>query len=256
MAQTVSTELLPTVFQQSEICSISICNTWMPLQDPSIDCPCGLEFLRIVDQVVCHKQTTVPKLFCTWQCKNKYAVKAKDGRQMYFAFEILESKQRNSRRQKQPHTIHVVNILNQEVLIIRVRYSCCAACKCYCGCGGMRKLIESCSVSLPNGIFLGMVKKAGVLVSTYEVYDSLYNLIYTITEAKFPDRIVEYKILNVTNNEIGTIKQNWDRVYSDFFTASSNNFGITFPESMDPKLKAVLLAAMFIINLKVFEKRK
>lgn len=35
--------------------NLSVSNTWMPLQNPSIDCPCGLEFLKVVDQVMCYK---------------------------------------------------------------------------------------------------------------------------------------------------------------------------------------------------------
>ncbi|VDP77361.1 unnamed protein product, partial [Schistosoma curassoni] len=46
--------------------------------------------------------------------------------------------------------------------------------------------------------------------------------------------------------EIGRITRKWSNIVQEFFT-DADNFGVSFPMDLDVKVKAILLAAVFLI---------
>lgn len=60
---------------------------WMQLSSPVPNCPPGLEYLAMVDQVLVHQLVEVFEVLTGWETANKYAVKNSLGQQCYFAVE-------------------------------------------------------------------------------------------------------------------------------------------------------------------------
>ncbi|MBU2530993.1 MAG: scramblase, partial [Elusimicrobia bacterium] len=53
--------------------------------------------------------------------------------------------------------------------------------------------------------------------------------------------------------EVGKIIKKWSGLGKEAFT-DADNFNITFPQGIDVKQKAILLGALFLIDLLYFEK--
>lgn len=52
---------------------------------------------------------------------------------------------------------------------------------------------------------------------------------------------------------MGRISKQWSGLAREAFT-DADNFGISFPQNLDVKIKAVLLGAVFLIDFMFFEK--
>jgi len=53
--------------------------------------------------------------------------------------------------------------------------------------------------------------------------------------------------------EVGKISKQWTGVMKEAFT-DADNFGVNFPVDLDVKIKATLMAAVFLIDFMYFEK--
>ncbi len=52
---------------------------------------------------------------------------------------------------------------------------------------------------------------------------------------------------------MGKISKQWSGLAREAFT-DSDNFGVSFPQDLDVRMKAVLLGAVFLIDFMFFEK--
>ena len=61
---------------------------------------------------------------------------------------------------------------------------------------------------------------------------------------------------NVEQNgrEVGKIQKQWSGLGKELFT-SADNFGVTFGDMDDPRLRTLVVAATFLIDFVHFEKR-
>merc|ERR1712062_708350 len=65
---------------------------------------------------------------------------------------------------------------------------------------------------------------------------------------------VEFKVLSPDGStEVGKISKQWSGLLKEAFT-DADNFGISFPMDLDVRMKAVCLAACFLIDFMYFEK--
>jgi hypothetical protein len=55
--------------------------------------------------------------------------------------------------------------------------------------------------------------------------------------------------------EIGKITKKWSGLLKETFS-DADNFGIQFPRNCDVKLKAILMGALFLIDMLYFETRR
>merc|ERR1711970_458292 len=60
---------------------------WMPVVSSKPDCPPGLEYLTMLDQVLIKQKTHMLEVLLDWECANKYKVLNNQGQQCYYAFE-------------------------------------------------------------------------------------------------------------------------------------------------------------------------
>ncbi|PAA62787.1 hypothetical protein BOX15_Mlig003802g2, partial [Macrostomum lignano] len=54
------------------------------------------------------------------------------------------------------------------------------------------------------------------------------------------------------STEVGRVSKQWTNLLQEYFT-DVDNFGITFPRDLSVKIKAVVLAACFLIDFMFFE---
>ncbi|VDO92986.1 unnamed protein product, partial [Schistosoma mattheei] len=65
---------------------------------------------------------------------------------------------------------------------------------------------------------------------------------------RITDEQLKYKFVTSADGtvEIGRITRKWSNIVQEFFT-DADNFGVSFPMDLDVKVKAILLAAVFLI---------
>ncbi|RTG89152.1 uncharacterized protein DC041_0001732 [Schistosoma bovis] len=112
---------------------------------------------------------------------------------------------------------------------------------------------EELEVQSPAGNCIGYVKRvfSGCNLD-YHILDSNQSTVLQIhgPSCCFCECLGSDIIFKVTSAdgtvEIGRITRKWSNIVQEFFT-DADNFGVSFPMDLDVKVKAILLAAVFLI---------
>merc|ERR1712038_1408724 len=140
--------------------------------------------------------------------------------------------------------------MGQEVINLQ-RPLRCSSCFFFC-------CLQSMEVTSPiTGQTLGFIKqKWHPFLPIYAIEDENGTEIFEIkgplcTFSCFCGD-VEFPICSKDGQEVGKISKQWSGLLKEHFT-DADNFGCTFPLDLDVKIKAVLLAAVFLIDFMFFE---
>ncbi|RUS81938.1 hypothetical protein EGW08_010283 [Elysia chlorotica] len=135
-------------------------------------------------------------------------------------------------------------------------FKCCAGCPwCADGC-----CIYPIYVKDKFGQKLGMTRQLNYWCTPHMgIFDESDTLIYEITGPCCPCQTpcckgdVDYPIINSqTRSQVGTIKKVWTDVLRECFT-DVTTFSLLFPLDLDVKHKALMLAAVFLVDFSIFE---
>ena len=114
-------------------------------------------------------------------------------------------------------------------------------------------------VESPPGTPVGMVQqKLTKVYPEYYIKDATGAQVLKIRGpccmCKFCD--IDFIICTLEGEEIGKVTRQFSAasLAKDYIGVNSDSFGITFPIDLDVKIKAVLLAACFLIDFMFFEK--
>uniref|UniRef100_A0A914WSF8 Phospholipid scramblase n=1 Tax=Plectus sambesii TaxID=2011161 RepID=A0A914WSF8_9BILA len=221
-------------------------------------CPPGLEYLTMVDQILCHQIVELLEAFTGWETNNKYVVKNSMGQQIFYAFEETDMCMRMCFNNNREFTLHIVDNMNQEVMRIYRPLKFCGGCCWFAG------MCEFCShelyVEAPPGTVVGSVKQTGdICTLNYEISDADGNVQLLINGPCIACECcadIEFPVLTKDGAaRIGCVTKQWSGFAQEMYT-NADNFGITFPLDLDVKTKATLLGATFLIDFMAFEKPK
>ena len=87
----------------------------------------------------------------------------------------------------------------------------------------------------------------------YEVYlgqTEILATLYLLTILS--QELIFYQVQTPDGQEVGKISKQWSGIGREMVT-DSDNFGVTFPQNLDVKVKALLLGAVFLIDFMFFE---
>ncbi|KAH7952050.1 hypothetical protein HPB52_017527 [Rhipicephalus sanguineus] len=112
-------------------------------------------------------------------------------------------------------------------------------------------------VHAPPGTVIGSILQDISLLPRFSVLDSAGKAVLSIegpfcTSAVFCNDVVFDIFTRNGHVKIGTMSKNWSGVLREAFT-DIDNFTVTFPVDLDVGLKAMLLAALFLIDFIFFE---
>ncbi|KAK8729745.1 hypothetical protein OTU49_008295 [Cherax quadricarinatus] len=215
------------------------------------NCPPGLEYLTMVDQLLIKQKVELLEAFTGFETCNKYKVQNSLGQQVYFAAEDTDCCTRQCCGPMRPFDMKIMDNAQNEVIHLN-RPLACASC-CFPCC------LQSIEVTSPPGNVIGSVRQEwSILAPKYTVRNSSDDVILRIegpicTWSLCGD--VEFKVLSADGDvQVGKISKQWTGLVKEAFT-DSDNFGITFPQDLDVKMKATLLGAVFLIDFMFFEKQ-
>lgn len=229
---------------------------WMHAPQVPAGCPPGLEYLTMVDQVLCHQIVELLQAFTGWETNNKYAIKNSLGQQIYYAFEETDLCMRICCKNQREFTIHIVDNYNREIMRVYRPFKCCAGC---CWCASADCCAHETFVEAPPGTPIGSVRQLQTgWTLDYAIRDAQGN---TVLKVKGPCCTcaccadVEFPVMTADGSQkVGAVTKQWTGMIKEYFT-NADNFGVSFPMDLDVKIKATLFGAMFLIDFMAFEQQ-
>lgn len=218
---------------------------WMP-SVPAVDgCPRGLEYLSQVDQLTVEHGVELLEAFPGWEdgSKHRYVMKNKLGQQIYVAADNTGGCQRKCCSDYMPFEMRLVDNTDRHVMLVQRPHWCCKSNGQYL------------EVECPPGEAIGYIKEDCSFGCGYPSFSVLNSDMEAVLKLKAPFDgccgTPKYNVQSLEGEKIGRIRNKVLDSDKELST-QANNFGITFPMDLDIKLKATLLAALFMINFSFF----
>ncbi|XP_050333884.1 phospholipid scramblase 2-like isoform X1 [Bactrocera neohumeralis] len=223
---------------------------WMSIPAGIPNCPRGLEYLTMVDQLLVKQKSELLEAFTGFETNNKFSIKNALGQKVYYAVEDNDCCTRNMCGSARPFDMKVFDNFRNEVIHM-YRPLACSQC-CFPGC------LQTMEVSAPPGNVIGTIEQEWSICSpSFRIKNHIGDTVLRIegpicTFSMCGD--VEFKVVSLTGEPVGKISKQWSGLAREIFT-DADFFGITFPMDLDVRMKAVLLGATFLIDAMFFEKQ-
>ncbi|KAH0812654.1 hypothetical protein GEV33_010136 [Tenebrio molitor] len=210
-----------------------------------LNCPPGLEYLAQIDQLLVHQKIELLEVVTGFETNNQYNIKNSLGQQVYFAKEDTDCLTRNCCGPIRPFDMKIFDNFRNEVIHLYRPLACNNCCFPCC--------LQSIEVSAPPGNLIGVVQQEWSLcIPIFSVKNANYETVLRI-EGPFCTISccgdVDFEVTAIDGEtQVGKITKQWSGLVREMFT-DSDHFGVTFPIDLDVKMKAVLLGALFLINI-------
>lgn len=216
--------------------------------NPSI--PRGLEYLTMIDQLLVKQKIELLEAFVGFETNNKYTIKNNMGQHVYYAVEENDLCTRNCLGASRPFEISIMDNQRSEVMRIYRPFRCSSCC---CPC-----FLQEIEIYSANRQLLGSVTQDwSIFFPKYTIRNGAGEAVLRIDGPFCPFSMcgdVEFEVLSLDRStKVGKITKQWSGLMREMFT-DTDYFGVTFPMDLDVNIKAVLLAATFLIDYMYFEK--
>ncbi|RWS31109.1 phospholipid scramblase 2-like protein [Leptotrombidium deliense] len=231
-------------------------NAMMGMPAHQQDIPPGLAYLTNVSEVLVQQQVDLLEVFSGYETNNKYVVKNAANQQIYFAAEVnlelfLELKENDACHRWccgpiRPFQMKIMDNTGLEVMRLHRPYRCTS---CWFPC-----CLQKIEVFAPPGTLVGYVKQNwSICGPSFSVQNAAEETLYKIsgpccTCGCVCCRDVKFTLIDKkSGDDIGKIVKQWSGVVQEGYT-DADNFSVQFPQTIEVKMKAVLLAACFLIS--------
>lgn len=214
------------------------------------NCPPGLEYLSMIDQLLVHQKVELLEALTGFETNNKFTVKNSIGQKVYYAVEDNDCCTRNCCGPLRPFEMKILDNYRNQIIHLHRPLACDSCCFPCC--------LQSMEVSAPPGTIVGYIEQEWSLCRPCFVIknpsqDVVLRIEGPVCRFSFCGDI-EFHVLNRDGDrKVGKISKQWSGLLREMFT-DSDYFGITFPMDLDVRIKATLLGACFLIDAMFFEK--
>ncbi|XP_072944285.1 phospholipid scramblase 1-like [Epargyreus clarus] len=222
---------------------------WMSMPQGLRNCPPGLEYLSLIDSLLIHQTIDVLEVVVGYERNNRYIIKNSVGQKVYFAKEETDCCTRNCWGSMRPFDMKILDNFENEVMHLYRPLACSGCCFPCC--------LQTLEVFSPPGTLIGTVEEVWTFCKPcFVVKDANNDVLLKIkgpicTCACFSD--IDFFINSKDSSmEVGKITKQWTGFFREAYT-DADNFGVKFPMDLDVKVKALLLAATFLIDFMYFE---
>ncbi|CAH2102168.1 unnamed protein product [Euphydryas editha] len=209
----------------------------------------GLDFLIGATSLLIQQTVELNDLTSRIDSENRYVVRVPHGESLYVASEVSSKAQRSLCGTGRAFVMHLHDSTRQEALMLKRRL---AAASCLFPCR-----LQEMTVVTPPGDYIGRIQQQWTwVVPFYLVRNATDDVLYVIegpaTMRQSALQLSEFKILSGDSlRQVGKISHGWDRELVSFTT------NVVYPTvTVQPKHKALLLAAAFLLEYTYFERMK
>ncbi|XP_078401943.1 phospholipid scramblase 2-like [Cetorhinus maximus] len=222
---------------------------WMQTPAPIPNCPPGLEYLTMIDQILVHQVVELVEALTGFETKNKYELKNSLGQRVYYAVEDSEFCNRICCGSNRAFVIKILDNIGHTIMHL-VRPLGCGSCCCPC-------CLHQMEVQAPPGKTIGYVAQEWhPFIPKFSIQNEKHE---TVLKVKGPCLAfsclgdVNFDVVSLDETSIvGKISKQWTGLIREYLT-DIDNFGIQFPMDLDVKIKAVLLGACLLVDFMYFE---
>ena len=223
---------------------------WMNMPQNVANCPPGLEYLTMIDQLLVHQKVELLEAFTGFETANKYSIKNSLGQKIYYAVEDSDCLTRNCCGPRRPFDMKILDNFQNEVIHLSRPLRCDS---CWFPC-----CLQNIEVTSPPGTLVGSIDQEwSICCPSYAIKNANGDTVLRIEGPFCTMSIcgnVEFQVMSADGStEVGKISKQWSGLIREMFT-DADYFGITFPIDLDVKMKAVMLGACFLIDAMFFEK--
>ncbi|XP_051882212.1 phospholipid scramblase 1-like isoform X2 [Pristis pectinata] len=222
---------------------------WMQAPTPIPNCPPGLEYLTLIDQIIVHQVVELVEALVGFETKNKYEVKNGLGQRVYYAVEDSDLCNRMCCGSNRAFIIKILDNIGQTIMHL-VRPLGCGSCCCPC-------CLHQLEVQAPPGKAIGyVVQKWHPFIPKMSIQNENRETVLKIRGPCLAMSClgdVNFEVVSRDESSVvGKISKKWTGLVREYFT-DTDNFGIQFPMDLDVKIKAVLLGACILVDFMYFE---
>jgi hypothetical protein len=195
-----------------------------------------MEKLKAAETVVVQQKKEWGEIITGFETKNKYAVLDSSNQQLYWAAEESSFLVRLLLKTLRPLTMHILSMEGKPAINVVKPF---------------RFYFHEMNIFNADGNLLGNVKrKFSILTRKFAVNDSTGAPLYDICAP-----LLHPWTFKISKNEAedGEILKKWSGLGKEAFT-DADNFSVKFPVGAAADQKAVLLGALFLIDLVYFER--
>lgn len=213
------------------------------------NCPPGLEYLTTVSSLFVQQKIEMLELITGFETENKYTIKNQSGEKIYYAKEQSECCERQCCGPLRSFDLKIMDAGKNEIIHLNRPLACDSCCFPCC--------LQTMEVSAPPGNLIGTIEQQwSFWTPKFVIKDAVGNIVLRIkgpccTFGLCTD--VNFKVLSKDGEvQVGKISKKWSGTAREYFT-DADFFGVSFPMSLDVKMKAVMLGAVFLIDMMYFE---
>ncbi|KAL5014508.1 hypothetical protein ScPMuIL_008778 [Solemya velum] len=231
---------------------------WMQPPTGPPGCPPGLEYLTQLDQLVIMQQVSLMEVLTSWEVKNKFIITNSMGQQVYYACEESDMCMRQCCGPNRGFIMHITDNNGYEVIRAEREFKCCVGC-CWCADGscGWEMRVEA-----PVGQVVGYIKQRRSKWKVHlALYDEAHNHLFTTWSPCCPCQgiccrdDVNFPFTDKSERDVvANMAKQWSGLQE--MITDADRFSLTFPASLDVKHKAIMIGAVFMIDMMVFETQK
>lgn len=212
--------------------------------------PPGLEYLTTLDRLIVKQKIELLEAFTGFETPNKYTIKSQNGDKLFYAVEEVNLCAQCCCGPSRPFELRIMDINKRELVHVSRPLRCDSCCFPCC--------LQTITVCSPPGTVVGYVSQEwSILKPCFKIQNAAGDTVLRIEGPFCTFTIcgaVEFKVLSRDGSvQVGKISKQWAGLVRELFT-DADTFGVSFPIDLDVKMKAVMLAACFLIDYMFFEK--
>ena len=190
------------------------------------------------NKLMIEQKAMLTEVFTKFELSNKYKILDEIGNELYYAYEESGFISRQILGTRRPLTLKIVDKSNKILLTMNKPFYW---------------LYADFTIKSPKGEILGYIKqKKWFLTKQFDVYDRSKQLCLK-SISKIP-KIWTFDVFRGPN-KVGSIIKKWSGILKEFFT-DADHYDVDFGSISDKRLKELILALVFAIDLRKFEKKK
>lgn len=195
-----------------------------------------MENLKNAESLVVRQKKEWGEILTGFEARNRYAVYDTSGQEVYLAAEEGSLFMRLVLKALRPFSLHILSREGRPVMKLEKPF---------------RFYFHEMSVSTPEGRHLGTIKREfSLLERKFSVSGAQGGEVCAIRAPLLHPWTFK---ISSDGAETGEILKNWSGMLKEAFT-DSDNFSVSFPSAASSDHKALLLAALFLIDIVYFEK--
>lgn len=209
----------------------------------------GLDFLIGVSSLLIQQTVELTDLTSNIESENRYIIRVPNGEALYIASEMSSSTQRCLCGSGRAFTMHIHDNTRQEALVLQRRLAAASCCFPF--------RLQEMKVLIPPGDYVGRIQQQWTWIVPFFLIRDVTDRVLFVIEGPAALRqrallLSEFRIMTGDSlREVGKIVHGWDQQLVNFTTT------LQIPNTaVQPKHKALLLAATFLLEYTYFEKSK